>query len=139
MYRGLCVCFWIHIFILRHIVDCIGGCQHLQEYMAKRNGILVSATVVDIYRRRRGGKHKSRIQYHPVFEYLVDEELVKARGPGAAEVGYPVGTVMEIRYHPKRPKRILAGKPVTSPILLRYGLVLSYYRFPAVDAWRKTA
>jgi hypothetical protein len=115
MYRGSVRMLFGFIFLSCGILLIVSAAVNIyRNIWLKRNGILVSATVVDIYRRRRGGKHKSRIQYHPVFEYLVDEELVKARGPGAAEVGYPVGTVMEIRYHPKRPKRILTGKPVTS-------------------------
>jgi len=86
----------------------------LKKIRIKREGILVSATVVDIHRTSKAGKNKSRTQYHSVFEYRVNGEPVKTRGPGAAEVKYPVGTVLEIRYDPQKPERILVGEPVAT-------------------------
>jgi hypothetical protein len=44
----------------------------LRNMRIKKKGILVSATVVDIHRTSRAGKNKSRMQYHPVFEYRVN-------------------------------------------------------------------
>ena len=61
----------------------------LRNMRIKKKGILVSATVVDIHRTSRAGKNKSRMQYHPVFEYRTDGGPVKTRGPGAAEVKHP--------------------------------------------------
>lgn len=86
----------------------------LRNLRIKREGILVSATVVDIHRTSKAGKNKSRTQYHPVFEYRTDGGPVKTRGPGATEVKYPIGTVLEIRYDPQRPDRILVGESVAT-------------------------
>lgn len=94
------------------IVSAVAGIY--RNMRIKREGILVSATVVDIHRKSKAGKNKSRMQYYPVFEYRVDDEPVKTRGPGATEVKYPVGTVLEIRYDPQRPGRILVGEPVAA-------------------------
>jgi len=94
----------------------------LRNIRIKRSGIPVSATVVDIHRTSRAGKNKSRTQYHPVFEYRVDGMPVRTRGPGAAEAKYNVGTVLGIRYDPKKPECILVGQPAAAgnivPILI---------------------
>lgn len=100
----------------------------LRNMRIKREGILVSATVVDIQRTRRASKNISHLQYHPVFEYLADGRPVKTRGPGNAEVKYPVGTVLDIRYDPQRPERILIGELVAkgyiAPILIGIALII---------------
>jgi hypothetical protein len=105
----------------------------LRNMRIKRDGIPVNATVVDIHRTRKAGKNKSRTYYHPVFEYRVDGRPVNTRGPGSVEVKYPVGTVLEIRYDPQRPERILAGEsaaagniaPIWIGIAFIVGFVLS--------------
>jgi len=86
----------------------------LKKMRLKRDGILVSATVVDIHRERRAGKNKSRTYYHPVFEYPVDGRTVKNRGPGELDARYSVGTVFTIRYDPQNPQRILVGESVAT-------------------------
>jgi hypothetical protein len=111
------------IFLSFGIVLIVSAAANIHRNMRiKREGILVSATVVDIHRTSKAGKNKSRTQYHSVFEYRVNGEPVKTRGPGAAEVKYPVGTVLEIRYDPQKPERILVGEPVATgdiaPILI---------------------
>ena len=101
------------IFLFFEYCFIISAVINILKYMRiKRNGILVSATVVDIHRKSRAGKHKSRTQYHPVFEYRINGQPVQARGPGSLEVKYPIGTVLEIRYDPQRPEQILAGESV---------------------------
>lgn len=86
----------------------------LRNMRIKKKGILVSATVVDIHRTSRAGKNKSRMQYHPVFEYRTDCGPVKTRGSGAVAVKHPVGTVLQIRYDPQRPEQILVGESVAA-------------------------
>ena len=115
MYLGATQMLFEIIFLSFGIVLIVSATANiLKKIRIKREGILVSATVVDIHRTSKAGKNKSRTQYHSVFEYRVNGEPVKTRGPGAAEVKYPVGTVLEIRYDPQKPERILVGEPVAT-------------------------
>ena len=117
------------IFLFFGILLIISSAISILKHMRiKRNGIFVSATVVDIHRTSRAGKHKSRTQYHPVFEYRVNGQPVRTRGPGSLEVKYPIGKVLEIRYDPKKPERILVGDQVAmgniAPIVI--GIILAF-------------
>lgn len=99
----------------------------------KKKGIPVNATVVDIHRTNLASKNRSRTQYHSVFEYRVNDRLVRTQGPGELEVKYPIGTVSEIRYDPQKPDRILVGDqavmgnvaPLLFGIIFAVGSVLS--------------
>lgn len=98
----------------------------LRNMRIKREGILVSATVVDIHRTSRAGKNKSRTKYHPVFEYRVDGRPVRTRGPGTAEVKYSFGTVLEIRYDPQRPERVLVGEPAATGYIAQIWIGITF-------------
>ncbi len=72
----------------------------------KREGVRVSATVIDNIRGIGRGT-----RYYPVLEYLVDSKLVRAEGGDTPRGKYPVGTVLEIRYDPRKPEQVLVGEP----------------------------
>ncbi|MEA4971420.1 MAG: DUF3592 domain-containing protein [Candidatus Pelethousia sp.] len=72
----------------------------------KREGVRASATVIDNIRGTGRGT-----RYYPVLEYLVDGKLVRAEGGDTPGGKYPVGTVLEICYDPRKPEQVLVGEP----------------------------
>jgi hypothetical protein len=73
------------IFLSFGIVLIVSAAANIHRNMRiKREGILVSATVVDIHRTSKAGKNKSRTQYHPVFEYRVNGNSINYVIPESA-------------------------------------------------------